>query len=159
MSSLPKPDGLDKPIAVTIVKYMSKANTWLYRKTNGKVGGNWRIMAGFKKPAPVLLLTVIGRKSGEPRTAPLLYAVDGDGYVVVASSGGMPNNPQWYRNLLVTPEVEVQVGAKIMKMTATEADSAERERLWPLVTSVYADFDTYDEWTDREIPVISLQPR
>ena len=154
-----RPEGLDKPIVAKLIRWGSAANTWLYRRTDGRLGGNWRVMAGFKKPAPVLLLTVTGRKTGEPRTAPLLYAVDGDGYVVVASSGGMPNNPQWYRNLKVTPEVEVQVGASVTPMLAVEADAAERERLWPLVNEVYADFDTYDEWTDREIPVIRLLPR
>ncbi len=155
----PRPPGLDRPWVTPIVKWMSRANTWLYRRTNGRFGGTWRVMAGFRKPAPVLLLTVTGRKSGKPHTVPLIHVEDGDGVVVVASSGGLPNHPQWYRNLLVNPEVEVQVGDEIRAMTATEVNADEKARLWPLVNDVYADFDTYDAWTDREIPVIRLTPR
>ncbi|MFT5222975.1 MAG: deazaflavin-dependent oxidoreductase (nitroreductase family) [Glaciecola sp.] len=152
-----RPAGLDKPIVVRIIRAMSAANTWLYRKTNGRIGGKWRVMAGFRKPVDVLLLTVTGRSSGLPRTVPLLFLADGDDFVVVASSGGLPDNPQWLRNLMLTPSVHVQVRREHHDMTAHVVDAQERERLWPRLIEVYADFDTYDAWTDRDIPVVRLQ--
>ncbi len=162
MSSKPvmaRPDGLDKPIVKTIIKYGSAANTWLYRRTNGRLGGRWRVMAGFKKPVDVLLLTVVGRTTGQARTVPLLYLPDGEDLVIVASTGGLPENPQWFRNLVVTPQVDVQIGATTRPMTATVVGDEERTALWPRLCEIYADFDTYDAWTDRDIPVVRLSPR
>ena len=100
----PRPDGLDSPVVPKIIKKMSAANTWLYRKTGGRIGGK------FLNGAPVLLLTTTGRKSGQPRTTPLLYLADGDRVIVVASKGGLPTNPLWYLNLKADPNVTVQIG-------------------------------------------------
>src|SRR5690606_35398396 len=103
---------LDSPLVPRIMRWMSHANTWLYRKTGGRVGGR------FLRGAPVCLLTTTGRKSGEPRTTPLLYLRRGDRVIVVASQGGMPKHPQWYRNLQVTPEVEVEIKKERLRLTA-----------------------------------------
>ncbi len=156
---MPRPDGLDKPIVKKLIKWGSSLNTWVYRRTGGRLGGTWRVMAGFRKPAPVLLLTVTGRKSGQPRTVPLIHVTDGDDVVVVASSGGLPEHPQWFRNLVADPRVEVQVGSDRWPALATVVDADEKARLWPKVNAVYADFETYEQWTERDIPVVRLSPR
>lgn len=135
------------------VKVMSKVNTWIYRLTGGRVGG--RFFGG----APVFLLTTIGRKSGEPRVAPLLYLDDGDRYVIVASKGGMSHHPLWYRNLVANPDVEVTIGTTTRRMTARTASPEEKEAYWPRLTAMYPDYASYQARTTRDIPVVVLSPR
>lgn len=115
-------------------------------------------MAGFRKPVPVCLLTHTGRRPGKEFTTPLLFLRDGDDVVVVASQGGLPTHPQWYRNVVATPEVVVQVRGDVRRMAARTADPAERAALWPRLVELYADFETYQAWTDREIPVVVCSP-
>ncbi|MEU6191868.1 nitroreductase family deazaflavin-dependent oxidoreductase [Nocardia sp. NPDC047038] len=153
-----RPRNLDSPLVTTVIKYMSRAQTWAYRRTGGRVGARWRIGAGFRKPVPTLLLEHRGRRSGKLFTVPLLYLVDGADLVVVASQGGLPNHPQWYFNLLAHPVTRVQVGAEHRRVRARVASREEKNRLWPLLVALYADFDTYRSWTEREIPVLILQP-
>ncbi|MBA4023089.1 MAG: nitroreductase family deazaflavin-dependent oxidoreductase [Gordonia sp.] len=153
------PKALNSKAVSTIVKLSSRVNTKIYKLTGGKVGAKWRVGAGFKDPVPVILLTTIGRKSGKPRTVPLLFLRDGANVVVVASQGGMASNPAWYLNITANPDVSIQEGKKTSVMRAREADDAERERLWPKLVEVYADFDQYKAWTDRKIPVIICEPR
>lgn len=153
-----RPDGLDHPIVPKVIKAMSKANVWLYRRTRGRIGGKWRVMAGFRKPVPVCLLTHTGRTSGRQFTTPLLFLRDGEDVVAVASQGGLPKHPQWYRNVAATPEVVVQVRGDVRRMVARTADPAERAALWPRLVELYADFETYQSWTDREIPVVICSP-
>ena len=155
----PRPDQLDSPVVKKLMKYGSKAQVWCYRRTNGRIGGKWRVGSAFKKPVPVLLLDHVGRKSGTRFTTPLLYLVDGADLVVVASQGGMATDPQWYRNLLAGPETQVQVGAELRRVRARVASEEERARLWPRLVELYADFDNYAAWTDRVIPVVILEPR
>ncbi len=126
-------------------------HTQRYRETGGEVGHIWN-------GATALLLTTIGRRSGEPRTTPLIYASDGDDYIIVASMGGAPKHPVWYLNLEKTPEVEIQVKDRVIKATATTAQGAERERLWKVVNEVWPNYDQYAERTDRKIPVVKLTP-
>ena len=159
MSARARPPQLDSPLVTTGIKYMAKANTWLYRRTGGRIGGKWRVGSGFRKPVPTLLLEHRGRKSGKPFTAPLLYLVDGPDLVVVASQGGLPTHPQWYRNLVAEPEALVQIGSERRPVRAVVADDAARERLWPLLLELYADFENYRAWTEREIPIVILRPR
>jgi deazaflavin-dependent oxidoreductase (nitroreductase family) len=159
--SLPedRPDGLDSPVTVKVIKAMSRAQVAAFRLTNGLVGSNWRIGAGFRKPVPTLLLDHVGRKSGKRFTTPLLYLDDGERLVVVASQGGLPKNPQWYLNLLARPETTVRlrrVGARAVR--AREATGDERAELWPRLVDLYADFAKYARWTEREIPVVVLEP-
>jgi deazaflavin-dependent oxidoreductase (nitroreductase family) len=115
--------------------------------------------AGFHKPAPTLLLEHRGRKSGKRFTSPVLYITDGPNVVIVASAGGRDEHPQWYRNLLAQPDTHIQVGAERRAVTAVQADKVERARLWPRLVAAYADFDSYQSWTTRELPVIVLQAR
>ena len=154
----PKPEGLDKPYVGKIIKTMSKVNVVVYRLTGGLLGSKWRVGSAFPWGIPVLLLTTIGRKSGQPRVAPLLYIEDGDKVIVVGSQGGLPKDPLWYKNLQANPECEVQIKRRKMKMRAHTADATERARLWPLLVSHYSDFASYEAWTERVIPVIILAP-
>ncbi|WP_408897013.1 nitroreductase family deazaflavin-dependent oxidoreductase [Nocardioides sp. R1-1] len=156
----PKPNGLDRPIVAQLIKYGAKANVAVYRLTNGRVGATWRIGAGWRKPVPVLLLDHVGRRSGRRFTTPLLYLADGPDLVVVASQGGLPRNPQWFHNLVASPETTVAVpGERDRAVRARVAGPEERARLWPRLVDLYADFESYQAWTDREIPVVVLEPR
>ncbi len=154
----PRPKGLDKPIATKIIKRMSTANTWIYRKTGGRLGKTWRVGSALRHGVPICLVTTTGAKSGQPRTVPLVYLRDGDRIVLVASQGGLPKNPMWYGNIVKTPKIEIQVGRKKQAMHARTADSDERAELWPRLVDMYADFANYQSWTDREIPVVICEP-
>jgi F420H(2)-dependent quinone reductase len=159
MTTPKRPSQLDSPLLPIIFRYATRAQVWVYRATKGKVGGKWRIGAGFRKPVDTLLLEHRGRKSGKLFVVPLLYLLDGPNVVVVASQGGRPENPQWYRNLVGDPDVHIEIGAERRAVRAVTAGPAERARLWPRLVDLYADFDTYQSWSDREIPVVILQPR
>jgi deazaflavin-dependent oxidoreductase (nitroreductase family) len=122
-----------------------------YRESGGEDGHIWR------RGSKILLLTTKGRKTGEPRTTPLIYE-DADGaYVVVASKGGAPEHPGWYRNLVKDPEVEVQVRDEVFPARARTATGEERERLWRLAAQQWPDYDAYQQRTGREIPVVVLE--
>src|ERR1700746_1203880 len=107
---------------------------------------------------PPLLLTTPGRKSGEKFIFPLFYGKAGDSYIVVASKGGAPQHPGWYRNLLPNPEVEVQVGTQKMKARARTATGEERTRLWQEALKFWPPYAEYQRKTEREIPVVVLDP-
>ncbi|MGI5216490.1 nitroreductase family deazaflavin-dependent oxidoreductase [Nocardia sp. CA-290969] len=154
-----RPKQLDSPLVTTIIKYMAKVNTWTYQRTGGRIGGKWRVGAGFRKPVPTLLLEHTGRKSGKHFATPLLYLRDGANIIIVASQGGQPKNPQWYHNLVARPDTAVQVGKDRIPVRARVADDTERDVLWPKLVELYADFDNYQSWTDRKIPVFILEPR
>jgi deazaflavin-dependent oxidoreductase (nitroreductase family) len=109
--------------------------------------------------ATSLLLTTTGRKSGEPRTSALIYAQDGDDFLVVASMGGAPQHPAWYLNLTANPEAEVQVKADHIPVTARTASDDEKPRLWKIVTEQWPNYDVYQTRTDRVIPLVVLSPR
>ena len=107
---------------------------------------------------PSLLLTTIGRKSGQKFIFPLFYGTTGDSYFVVASKGGAPDDPGWYKNLLAHPDVEVQVGTRKFKGRARTTDGAERARLWQEALKFWPPYADYQKKTEREIPVIVLDP-
>ncbi|AVZ38657.1 nitroreductase family deazaflavin-dependent oxidoreductase [Dietzia sp. JS16-p6b] len=147
-----------KPWVLGIIKVMSRVNTWTYRVSGGRIGGNWRVGSALSAPVPVCLVTTTGRKSGEPRTVPLLHLPDGDRVLLVASQGGLPRHPQWYLNILANPEVTIQVGRRTRAMTAREASAEERAALWPRLVERYADFASYQANTSRVIPVVICEP-
>lgn len=159
MTAPKRPAQLDSPLLPKIFKVVGKGHVWVYRRTGGRIGGKWRIGAGFRKPVPTMLLEHRGRKSGKVFVTPLLYMRDGEDVVIVASQGGRPEHPQWYRNLVANPDAFVEIGAERRPVRAVVADAEQRARLWPKLVDIYADFDTYQSWTEREIPVILLQPR
>jgi deazaflavin-dependent oxidoreductase (nitroreductase family) len=108
---------------------------------------------------PLLLLTHTGAKTGTRRTNPLAYFRDGDRYVVVASKGGAPTNPDWYHNLLANPRATIEVGAEELGVTAEPARPEERERLWAMITEKNPAFKQYEKKTPRTIPLAILTPR
>ena len=159
--SLPeeRPKGLNSAAAARFIKYMARCQVRVFKLTNGRVGNKWRVGAGFRKPVPTLLLEHRGRKSGRLFTTPLLYLRDGENWVVVASQGGLAHNPQWFHNLMANPETRIHVkGRGDIPVVASVADPQRRGELWPQLVDLYADFAKYAKWTDREIPVVILQP-
>ena len=122
-----------------------------YQETDGEYGHDWR------NGSAVLLLTTLGRKSGEPRTNALIYGRSGDDYLVVASKGGAPQPPGWFVNLEAQPEVDVQVLDRRFRARARVATPEERPALWAEMTKHWPDYDAYQE-TEREIPVVVLEP-
>jgi deazaflavin-dependent nitroreductase family protein len=103
-----------------------------------------------------LLLTTIGRRSGQARRTPLIYGRDGDRYLVVASKGGADTPPAWYVNLVANPRVRLQVGAEKFDATAQTASAEEKARLWPVMTAIWPAYDDYQKKTTRDIPVVVL---
>ncbi len=159
--SLPEqtPKGLDSPVTAKAIKYMAKIQVKIFELTNGRIGGTWRVGAGFRKPVPTLLLEHRGRKSGRLFTTPLLYLRSGDEVVIVASQGGLPEHPQWYFNLMAHPDTRIHLkGRRDIPVVARAASPGERGELWPELVELYADFAKYQAWTDREIPVVVLTP-
>lgn len=134
------------------LRWAGKMNVPMYRLTRGRVGG--RIGA-----APVLLLTTTGRKSGQPRTAPVVYLADGDRFVVIGSNAGNDKVPAWSLNLKANPEAEVEVGARRIAVRARVAEGEERAELWRRSNEQYAGFDDYEARTGRDIALFVLEPR
>lgn len=148
----PPPRGLNSPQTDTIIKWMSRIQTWLYKRTAGRLGGK------FLQGAPVALLTTTGRKTGQPRVSPLLYLREGNRVVLIASKGGASNNPMWYLNLKANPEVSVQIRDEVLHLNARDATDEERAHYWPKMARMYTSFDDYQSWTDRVIPVVICDP-
>jgi len=122
-----------------------------YQETGGAEGYIWR------EGSTILLLTTTGRTSGKKTTAPLIYDLDGVNPVIVASNGGAPEHPGWYRNLVKSPEVEVQIKGETFRAWARTAEGEERERLWRQMNDMWPHYAEYQEKTDREIPVVVLE--
>lgn len=135
----------------TAQKLATKLHSSLFRATNGRVGGT---LAG----GPVLLLVTTGRKTGKRRTAPLLYLVDGEDFVIVASNGGAAQHPVWWLNLRADPEATIEVGDRTLRVRAEATNPEEKARLWPGLVRMYAGYAGYQRKTDREIPVVKLHP-
>ena len=134
--------------------FWTPAHVAIYRATNGRLGQRF-----LGSAAPMLLLDHFGARSGVKRTTPLVYLATGSDLVLVASKSGHPNNPAWYHNLLAHPETTVQVGRERRPVRARVADPAERTRLWPEMVRLLSIFDTYQQRTEREIPLVILEPR
>jgi len=136
-----------------LLRRLTGAHTGVYRATRGLIGHR------FPGAPPSLLLDHVGARTGTRRTSPLVYAVDGENLILVASKGGHPRNPAWFHNLLAHPETTVQVGAEQRPVRARVATAAERKRMWPLVLSTYSGYEDYARRTDRQIPLVVLEPR
>jgi len=132
------------------LKAMFKAHATIYERSGGRIGA-WLGL-------PTLLLSVTGRKSGQTRSTPLAYFQDGESYVVVGSDGAAKRDPQWWKNLQVDPMGAVRVGRKKLKVKATLATGAERERLWEIGKTFNPMWSKYQTRTERELPVVVLTP-
>ena len=136
-----------------IYRRVMSGHTTAYRLTGGLVGHR------VPGAPPSLLLDHVGAKSGTKRTTPLTYARDGDNFVIVASKGGHPRNPAWFHNLMANPDTTIQVGSERRAVHARLATANERKRLWPEVVKLYSGYRDYQERTDRQIPLVVLEPR
>jgi deazaflavin-dependent oxidoreductase (nitroreductase family) len=151
MDQMDKPRFLDSAPATFVIKWMSRVNTWVYQRTDGRRGGT------FQK-IPVALLTTTGRKTGQPRVSPLYFLREGDRVVLAASQGGREKNPMWYLNLRADPKVSVQIGPDVLELTAHDATDAERAEYWPKLVAMYPTYEDYQSWTDRVIPIVICDP-
>ena len=142
------------PFEQTLLPYVLRVHDAVYQKTNGWIGH--RILG-----IPSLLLHTVGAKTGKPRSATLTYARDGENYLVVASKGGDPKAPGWYHNLKANPSVDINVGPKRFKVTATPVlpDDPDYARLWKIVNKNNSNrYEAYQQKTSRPIPVVALKP-
>ena len=158
MDAMRRPKGIDSPLVPPLLRAYSRAHVWVYQRTGGLLGSKWRFGAAFPRGIPILLLTTIGRKSGKPKTAPLVFLQDGERVAIVGSQGGLPKHPQWYLNIQKNPDVDVQIGSRKRRMRAHTATPEEHAVYWPRLLELYADFATYQAWTDRKIAIILLDP-
>ena len=135
-------------------------HTHRYLESGGKDGHMYTVDVPDvgKLTVPSLLLTTKGRKSGEKFLFPLFYGKTGNSYFIVASKGGAPDHPGWYKNILANPEVEVQVGTDKLKARARTASGEERAKLWKDAIVFWPPYTDYAKKTDREIPVVVLDP-
>ena len=158
MADAPKPlnakqvERLNADSTGTVIKWMSKAQTWIFKTTGGKLGNK------FLRGAEVGIVTTTGRKTGEKRDSPLLFLQEGSRIVLVASQGGRATNPMWYLNLTADPNVTFQTKNENLQLVARDATAAERDGYWPKLDAMYADFANYRSYTDREIPIVICDP-
>ncbi len=134
------------------LRWTGKLNIPLYRLSGGRIGGR-------VGRAPVLLLTTTGRKSGEPRTAPIVYLADGGRLVLINTNAGNARIPAWSLNLQANPEAEVEVGRKRQAVRARVAEGEERAELWDKHVEQFAGFEDYEKKLRREISIFVLEPR
>jgi len=133
------------------LKLGSGVHSGVYRATGGKLFGRMG-------KSPILLLNTVGRKTGKKRTSPLLYVMDGEDFVIIASKGGAPSHPAWYLNLKANPDASAEVGDREVRVRAHEADPEEKARLWQKMVEMYPTYDDYQTKTKRKIPLLVLRP-
>lgn len=142
-----------KPVEATPgtdISLLGEKHVRVYRETQGEQGYLWN-------GVPILLLTTTGRKSGEPRTIPIIFTPYKGSYVIIASKGGSPTHPKWYLNIQDNSHVTVQVKADVFKAVARTAQSPEREAIWAEAVKNWPNFDLYQTRTTRQIPVIVIE--
>jgi F420H(2)-dependent quinone reductase len=140
-------------VSWTVMRSAMGCHARVYRATGGLVGHR------FPGLPPMLLLDTVGAKSGTRRTTPLAYVDDGRDVAVIASKGGHPKNPAWFHNLLAHPDTTVQIGSERRAVHARVASPSERARLWPKAVAIWGPYRDYQARTEREIPVVILEPR
>ncbi|MGV0777016.1 nitroreductase family deazaflavin-dependent oxidoreductase [Mycolicibacterium elephantis] len=147
-----RPRFMDTKPADFFIKWMSRVNTYMYRRSDGEGFGS-----DFQG-IPVALLTTTGRKTGQPRVTPLYFHRDGDVVVVAASKGGSDKNPMWYLNLKADPKVKVEIKKEVLDLSARDATEEERAKYWPKLVEMYPTYEDYQSWTDRVIPLVVCEP-
>lgn len=148
---MPNIPGTD--MAWPVLRHAMGLHTAVYRATRGLVGHR------VPGAPPMLLLDHVGAKSGTERTSPLAYVEEGENVAIIASKGGYPKHPAWYHNLRANPDTNIQVGAEHRAVHARVADATEHKRLWSKAVAAYSGYDGYQQRTDREIPIVILEPR
>ena len=141
----------EKPDLSAASRFFNSIVLFLYRISGGRI-------AGRMGKAPIMIITSKGSRSGKQRKNPVLYLADGENLVTVASAGGAEKNPSWYTNLMNNPEASVAIKRATRTVHARKASPQERERLWPLLTSMFPGYADYAKKTKREIPVVILAP-
>jgi F420H(2)-dependent quinone reductase len=136
-----------------VMQRLFQGHVAIYRLTGGVIGHH------FPGMPPFLLLEHVGAKSGTVRTTPLGYVRDGERLILIGSNGGGPKNPGWYYNLQAHPDSRVWIGRREQRVRARVADAVERERLWPQVLQATDVFTEYQRRTERQIPLVVLEPR
>lgn len=153
---MPVPDGLNSRFSRALgtrgLRAAGKLNVPIYRLTRGRLMGS---VSG----APVMLLTTTGRKSGQPRTAPVCFLADADRLVVIGSNAGNPQAPAWALNLVANPDAEAEIRGQRRPVRARVAEGEERAELWRRMNEQYSGFDDYRERTSRDIRLFVLEPR
>lgn len=134
-----------------LLRWITRTHIFLYRLSKGTVGG---LIAGV----PNLLLTTVGRRSGRHFTTPLFYLPEGERLIVVASYGGSPEEPQWWKNLQASGRGWVEVGPHRWEVSAERAPEELKERLWPVFCRHYPTYADYQRRTERVIPLVILTP-
>src|SRR5262245_6313407 len=141
------------PLLESVMGPLLTVHQWLYETTDGRIGAS---LGG----RPMLLLRTVGRRTGQARTAALLYVRDGEAYAVIASKGGAPQHPAWFHNLTARPDVEIQVGRQRIPVRARLAEGEERARRWARADEVnHGQYRVYQSRRKRVIPVVVLEPR
>ena len=145
---------MNEPPSVNVaadISLLGEDHVRVYLATNGETGYMWN-------GVPILLMTSKGRKSGQPRTIPIIFTPYGDAWVIVASNGGATTHPAWYRNIEEDPNVQVQVKGDRWEAKARTAPSSEREAIWAEAIKGWPRYDVYQSRTSRQIPVVVLEP-
>lgn len=137
---------------IPYLKAFSAVHEKVYRWSNGRLLGK---LGGYE----VCMVTMTGAKSGRRRVIPLMYVPYGEGVILVASQGGAPRNPIWYKNLVAHPDIEVQYKSKKMQLRSRQVDAVEKSRLWPICCRHYPDYALYQKRSTRDIPVFLCEPR
>lgn len=141
----------DSEYAAPDLTLVGDAHIQAYQESGGQTGYLWN-------GVPTLLLTVTGRRTGRQLTSALIFARDGDDYLVVASKGGWPDHPSWYLNLQANPDASIQVKCDHIDVRARTASRDDKPRLWQILTAVWPNYDVYQGRTERDIPVVVLSP-
>jgi deazaflavin-dependent oxidoreductase (nitroreductase family) len=150
MVRLPEAPQADSPFW-RIWEVGTSGHATVYKLTRGRIGGKYQ-------GAPVALVESVGRKSGKRRTHPLLCVEDGENLVVVASKGGVDRHPAWYHNLMANPETKANWYGDVRRVRAREATGDERKHLWQRMVDEYPPYASYQRRTERQIPVVVLEP-
>ena len=135
-----------------ITRFYTRLNIWVFKKSQGRLWKN------FPGGYPICVVGMTGKKSGQRREIALIHLPHGDNVLLVASQGGLDKHPVWYHNISANPDVDVLFEGRLRKMRAQQASDDEKRELWPVLISIYPDFDQYQARTDRNIPVFICKP-
>ena len=133
------------------IKPFSKLNVFIYKLTGGRLMGTFQ-------GRPIVVIDMVGAKSGKQISIPLMYVPHENGVIIVGSQGGAPKSPVWVKNIQKNPQIVAQYMGKKMNLVARQVSDEEKARLWPICVEHYHEFDDYQKRTDRNIPVFDCQP-